>query len=218
MYESFFGLACEPFSVAPDPRFLYLSKQHRDALGYLNYGLRRAGGFVLLTGEIGAGKTTVWRAFLEQLPPRLDVAYVVNPKMSVQALLKRPCESLQVELPADADRPGAEADLIDALHGHLLLAHAQGRRTLVVVDEAQALALPVLEQLRLLTNLVTNEDKLVQVLLIGQPELRQLLEHPEMAPVAQRIVARFHLQTLSRDETEAYLIQDRKSTRLNSSH
>ena len=206
MYESFFGLACEPFSVAPDPRFLYLSKQHRDALGYLNYGLRRAGGFVLLTGEIGAGKTTVWRAFLEQLPPRLDVAYVVNPKMSVQALLKRLCESLQVELPADADRPGAEADLIDALHGHLLLAHAQGRRTLVVVDEAQALALPVLEQLRLLTNLVTNEDKLVQVLLIGQPELRQLLEHPEMAPVAQRIVARFHLQTLSRDETEAYLI------------
>ncbi|MCO5979351.1 ExeA family protein [Ideonella oryzae] len=205
MYESFFGLACEPFSVAPDPRFLYLSKQHRDALGYLNYGLRRAGGFVLLTGEIGAGKTTVWRAFLEQLPPRLDVAYVVNPKMSVQALLKRLCESLQVELPADADRPGAEADLIDALHGHLLLAHAQGRRTLVVVDEAQALALPVLEQLRLLTNLVTNEDKLVQVLLIGQPELRQLLEHPEMAPVAQRIVARFHLQTLSRDETEAYL-------------
>ena len=206
MYESFFGLAREPFSVAPDPRFLYLSKQHRDALGYLNYGLRRAGGFVLLTGEIGAGKTTVWRAFLEQLPPRLDVAYVVNPKMSVQALLKRLCESLQVELPADADRPGAEADLIDALHGHLLLAHAQGRRTLVVVDEAQALALPVLEQLRLLTNLVTNEDKLVQVLLIGQPELRQLLEHPEMAPVAQRIVARFHLQTLSRDETEAYLI------------
>lgn len=199
MYESFFGLAREPFSVAPDPRFLYLSKQHRDALGYLNYGLRRAGGFVLLTGEIGAGKTTVWRAFLEQLPPRLDVAYVVNPKMSVQALLKRLCESLQVELPADAD-------LIDALHGHLLLAHAQGRRTLVVVDEAQALALPVLEQLRLLTNLVTNEDKLVQVLLIGQPELRQLLEHPEMAPVAQRIVARFNLQTLSRDETEAYLI------------
>lgn len=206
MYESFFGLSREPFSVAPDPRFLYLSQQHRDALGYLNYGLRRAGGFVLLTGEIGAGKTTVWRSFLEQLPSGLDVAYVVNPKMSVQALLKRLCESLQVELPPDADRPGAEADLIDALHGHLLLSHAQGRRTLVVVDEAQALALPVLEQLRLLTNLVTNEDKLVQVLLIGQPELRQLLEHPELAPVAQRIVARFHLKALSRDETEAYVV------------
>ncbi|GAA0744255.1 AAA family ATPase [Ideonella azotifigens] len=199
MYESYFGLACEPFSVAPDPRFLYLSDKHREALGYLMYGLRRAGGFVLLTGEIGAGKTTVWRAFLEQLPGHVDVAYVANPKLGVTALLRRLCEELRIELADD------QADLIDALHGHLLLAHASGRRTLIAVDEAQALSFDVLEQLRLLTNLVTNESKLVQVLLIGQPELRNMLAMTEMESVSQRVVARFHLPALSLDEVRRYL-------------
>ncbi|HSI49614.1 MAG TPA: AAA family ATPase [Ideonella sp.] len=199
MYESYFGLAREPFSVAPDPRFLYLSDKHREALGYLMYGLRRAGGFVLLTGEIGAGKTTVWRAFLEQLPGHVDVAYVANPKLGVTALLRRLCEELRIELAED------QADLIDALHGHLLLAHASGRRTLIAVDEAQALSFDVLEQLRLLTNLVTNESKLVQVLLIGQPELRNMLAMTEMESVSQRVVARFHLPALSLDEVRRYL-------------
>jgi general secretion pathway protein A len=198
MYEITFGLSREPFSVAPDPRFLYLSRRHREALAHLSYGLRGGGGFVLLTGEIGAGKTTVWRTFLEQLPPGFDVAYVVNPRLPVPALLARVCEDLRVEL-------AAGADAIDALHGHLLLTHAQERRTLIVVDEAQALSIEALEALRLLTNLVTGDRKLVQVLLIGQPELRQMLEQPELEPVAQRVVSRFHLPALSELETTGYI-------------
>ncbi|MCK6433269.1 MAG: AAA family ATPase [Aquabacterium sp.] len=202
MYESFFGLECEPFSVAPDPRFLYLSPQHRQALEHLNHGLHLGGGFVLLTGEIGAGKTTVWRAFLEQLPPGFDVAYVVNPRLGVDAMLSRVCEDLRVEPPAD----GAPAhDPVDALHGHLLLAYAAGRRALIVVDEAQALSAQAFEMLRLLTNLVTSERKLLQVLLIGQPELRQMMLWPSMEPLAQRVVARYHLKALAEEETLAYI-------------
>jgi type II secretory pathway predicted ATPase ExeA len=153
MYESFLGLTREPFSVAPDPRFLFLSPKHREALSHLMYGLRGGGGFVLLTGEIGAGKTTVWRTFLEQLSSNFDVAYVVNPKLGVAALMTRICDDLRIELPGGA----TVTDPVDAIHGHLLLSHATGRRTLIVVDEAQALSIDVLEQLRLLTNLVTAE-------------------------------------------------------------
>jgi general secretion pathway protein A len=200
MYESFFGLKCEPFSVAPDPRFLYQSEQHREALAHLMYGLHRGAGFVLLTGEIGAGKTTVWRHFLDNLPPQFDVANVVNPRLGVHTLLARVCDDLRIELPA----AGADVDLIDLIHGHLLLAAARGRRTLIVVDEAQALSTDVLEQLRLLTNLDTSGGKL-QVLLIGQPELRTLLERPELEPLAQRVVARFHLAALPPAETARYI-------------
>jgi general secretion pathway protein A len=195
MYEPYFGLSREPFSVAPDPHFLYLSKKHREALSHLIYGLRRGSGFVLLTGEIGAGKTTVWRCFLEQLPSHFEVAYVVNPKLGVNALLTRVCEDLQIEL---------SEDLIDAIHGHLLLASARGKRTLIVVDEAQALSMDVMEQLRLLTNLDTSGTKL-QVLLIGQPELRTMLERPALEPLAQRVVARFHLPALAASETTQYI-------------
>jgi len=200
MYESFFGLRQEPFSIAPDPSFLYMSDKHREALALLNYGLTRGASFVLLTGEIGAGKTTVWRRFLEELPSNVDVASVVNPKLNVDALLTRVCEDLHVELPAG----GGTVDLIDALHGHLLLAHAQGRRTLIVIDEAQALSGEVLEQLRLLTNLDANGKKL-QVMLIGQPELRGMLERPTLEPLAQRVVARYHLPALSEAETAGYI-------------
>ncbi|MCC9648456.1 AAA family ATPase [Rubrivivax sp. JA1029] len=198
--ESFFGLSREPFSIAPDPRFLYPSEQHREALELLNYGLARGASFVLLTGEIGAGKTTLWRTFLEQLPSNVDVASVVNPKLGVDALIARVFEDLHVELPA-ADGP---VDMIDALHGHLLLAHAQGRRTLIVIDEAQALSHEVLEQLRLLTNLDSSGRKL-QVLLIGQPELRGMLARPELEPLAQRIVVRAHLGALTEAQTAAYV-------------
>jgi general secretion pathway protein A len=201
MYESHFGLKEEPFSIAPDPRFMYMSEKHKEALAHLIYGLRRGGGFVVLTGEIGAGKTTVWRCFLDQLPSRLDVAYVVNPKLGVNALLTRVCEDLHVELPGGA----AITDPIDAIHGHLLLTQALGRRALIVVDEAQSLSVDVLEQLRLLTNLVTSERKLVQVLLIGQPELRSMIEKPLLEPLAQRVVTRFHLPALPAAETERYI-------------
>ena len=200
MYTAFFGLQQEPFSIAPDPRFLYMSDKHREALQLLGYGLTRGASFVLLTGEIGAGKTTVWRRFLEELPSNYDVASVVNPKLDTNALLARVFEDLNVELPDD----GNTVDLIDALHGHLLLAHAQGRRTLIVIDEAQALSNEVLEQLRLLTNLDSSGRKL-QVMLIGQPELRQMLQQPQLEPLAQRVVARYHLPSLSESETAGYI-------------
>ncbi len=200
MYTAFFGLQQEPFSIAPDPRFLYMSDKHREALQLLGYGLTRGASFVLLTGEIGAGKTTVWRRFLDELPSNYDVASVVNPKLDTNALLARVFEDLNVDLPADAK----SLDLIDALHGHLLLAHAQGRRTLIVIDEAQALSNEVLEQLRLLTNLDSSGRKL-QVMLIGQPELRQMLQQPQLEPLAQRVVARYHLPALSESETAGYI-------------
>ena len=200
MYTAFFGLQQEPFSIAPDPRFLFMSDKHREALQLLGYGLTRGASFVLLTGEIGAGKTTVWRRFLEELPSNYDVASVVNPKLDTNALLARVFDDLNVELPAD----GKAVDLIDALHGHLLLAHAQGRRTLIVIDEAQALSNEVLEQLRLLTNLDSSGRKL-QVMLIGQPELRQMLQQPQLEPLAQRVVARYHLPALSESETAGYI-------------
>ncbi len=198
MYEAFFGLTCEPFSVAADPRFIYLSPKHRQARAHLRHGLRRGAGFILLTGEIGAGKTTVCRLFLREMSATVDVAYVVNPRLDARALLTRICEDLRVDAP-----PGT-ADLIDAIHGHLLLAHSQGRRTLIVVDEAQALSIDVLEQLRLLTNLDSTGGKL-QVFLIGQPELRTMLQLPVLEPVAQRMVARFHLPALQESETARYI-------------
>ncbi len=198
MYEAFFGLQREPFSIAPDPQFLFLGERHREALARLAYGLERGASFVLLTGAVGAGKTTVWRRFLEELPSNVDVANVVNPKLGVDALLRRVFEDLQVELPE------GDVDLIDTLHGHLLLAHAQGRRLLIVIDEAQALAPEVLEQLRLLTNLDVS-GRMLQVLLIAQPEMQQLLERPELEPLAQRIVARYHLEALSEAESAAYV-------------
>jgi general secretion pathway protein A len=198
MYESFFGLKCEAFSVAADPRFIYMSPKHRQARAHLRHGLGRGAGFILLTGEIGAGKTTVCRLFLRQLPPNADVAFVVNPRLDARSLLTRVCEDLRIDLP-----PGA-VDLIDIIHGHLLLAHAQGRRTLIVVDEAQALSIDVLEQLRLLTNLDATGSKL-QVFLIGQPELRTIIKAPALQALEQRVVARYHLSALSRDETALYI-------------
>ena len=178
-----------------------MSDKHREALQLLGYGLTRGASFVLLTGEIGAGKTTVWRRFLEELPSNYDVASVVNPKLDTNSLLARVFEDLGVELPATG---GKAVDLIDTLHGHLLLAHAQGRRTLIVIDEAQALSNEVLEQLRLLTNLDSSGRKL-QVMLIGQPELRQMLAQPHLEPLAQRVVARYHLPALSASETAGYI-------------
>lgn len=198
MYESFYGLTCEPFSVAADPRFIYLSPNHRQARAHFRHGLRRGAGFLLLSGEIGAGKTTVCRLFLQELPEAVDVAFVVNPRLDARALLTRVCEDLRIDLPSGT------VDLIDLIHGHLLLAHAAGRRTLIVVDEAQALSFDVLEQLRLLTNLDATGSKL-QVFLIGQPELRTQLRDPALEAVSQRVVARYHLAALDEDQTAHYV-------------
>src|SRR3990167_2903837 len=204
MYADFFGLKQSPFSIAPDPRYLFMSERHREALAHLLYGVQGGGGFVLLTGEIGAGKTTVCRCFLEQVPAHCQVAYIFNPKLSVIELLQSVCHEFGVPLQGD---PGAATvkTCVDALNAHLLAAHAQGRQGLLIIDEAQHLSAEVLEQLRLLTNLETNERKLLQIILIGQPELRALLAGAGMEQLAQRVIARFHLGPLTAPETAAYV-------------
>ena len=202
MYADYFGLQQEPFSIAPDPRFLYPSARHREALAHLLYGLDRGGGFVLLTGEVGAGKTTVCRAFLKHVPPSCHVAYVLNPMCSGHEMLKSVCAEFGVTPAGDA--PSAQ-DCIDALNAFLLRTHAEAQQCLLIVDEAQNLSPAVLEQLRLLTNLETDERKLLQILLIGQPELRDMLARPEMKQLAQRVIARYHLGPLNETETEQYI-------------
>jgi general secretion pathway protein A len=203
MYAKFFGLEHEPFSIAPDPRYLYMSKRHREALAHLLYGLNGGGGFVLLSGEIGAGKTTVCRCFLEQIPKRCNVAYIFNPKLTVLELLQSVCEEFHIPIAA-ADTASVK-HYIDPLNAFLLKTHAVGQNNVLIIDEAQNLSADVLEQLRLLTNLETNERKLLQIVLIGQPELRTLLARPELEQLAQRIIARFHLKALSESETGQYI-------------
>ena len=204
MYANFFGLQQEPFSIAPDPRYLFMSERHREALAHLLYGLRGGGGFVLLTGEIGAGKTTVCRCFLEQIPAQdCNVAYIFNPKLTVTELLKTVCEEYHIELGPGELR--TVKPYVDALNTFLLAQHGAGRNTVLIIDEAQNLAPSLLEQLRLLTNLETRERKLLQIILIGQPELRTMLAAPELEQLAQRVIARFHLQALSEGETAQYV-------------
>jgi general secretion pathway protein A len=202
MYAAFYGLKREPFSIAPDPHFLYMSEAHREALAHLLYGVKGGGGFVVLTGEIGAGKTTVCRCFLDQVPADCDVAYVFNPKLSVAELLRTVCEEFHIELPAHAQ---SVKDFVDPLNRFLLASHAAGRHSVLIIDEAQSLSAELLEQLRLLTNLETAERKLLQIVLIGQPELRTMLARPDLEQLAQRITARCHLPALSPDETALYV-------------
>jgi general secretion pathway protein A len=209
MYAQHLGLNQEPFSIAPDPRFLFMSARHREALAHLLYGVSDAGrgagngGFVLLTGDIGTGKTTVCRCFLEQVPSTAHVAYIFNPKLSVIELLQSICEEFHIALPSGT--PPSAKVCIDALNAFLLSSHADGHSCVLIIDEAQNLEPAVLEQLRLLTNLETNERKLLQIVLIGQPELRTMLAAPELEQLAQRVIARFHLQALNMEETRQYI-------------
>ena len=205
MYTRFFGLTQIPFSIAPDPRYLFMSERHREALAHLLYGLNGGGGFVLLTGEIGAGKTTVCRLFLEQIPAHCNVAYIFNPKQTVIELLQSICDEFQVSVGrADGTAPTVK-DFIDPLNAYLLRTHAADQNNVLIIDEAQNLSADVLEQLRLLTNLETNERKLLQIILIGQPELRTMLARPELEQLAQRVIARFHLAALTAEETALYI-------------
>ncbi|MBC7730090.1 MAG: AAA family ATPase, partial [Microbacteriaceae bacterium] len=204
MYASFFGLKQLPFSIAPDPRYLYMSERHREALAHLLFGVQGGGGFVLLSGEIGAGKTTVCRCFLEQVPPDCQVAYIFNPQLTVPELLQTVCDEFGIAVPVGAV-PASLKTYIDALNAHLLAAHAQGRHCLLIIDEAQHLSAEVLEQLRLLTNLETRERKLLQIILIGQPELRTLLAGAGLEQLAQRVIARYHLGALTAPDTAAYV-------------
>jgi general secretion pathway protein A len=205
MYAEFFGLKQSPFSIAPDPRYLFMSERHREALAHLLYGIRGGGGFVLLSGEIGAGKTTVCRCFLEQLPENCRVAYIFNPKLTVSDLLKTICSEFHIEVKHEGIGPATIKDHLDPLNAYLLASHARGERNVLIIDEAQNLTPYVLEQLRLLTNLETSERKLLQIILIGQPELRTILTKPELEQLAQRVIARFHLGTLDKAETLQYI-------------
>ncbi len=202
MYLEHFGLREFPFSLAPDPRYLYLSGQHREALAHLLYGVQSEGGFVQLTGEVGTGKTTVCRCFLEQLPQGTRAAVILNPCLGAEELLAAICDEFAVERPPG---PASLKESLDRVNRFLLEVHAAGGRAVLVVDEAQNLGPAVLEQVRLLTNLETSRHKLLQVILMGQPELRETLARPELRQLAQRVTARFHLRPLSREETRAYV-------------
>jgi len=203
MYTSFFGLQEKPFAITPDPRYLYLSERHAEALAHLMYGINEAGGFIQLTGEVGTGKTTVIRSLLEQLPGHADVALILNPRVTPAEFLLTICEELHVPVP-EAGR-GSTKTLMDLIGRHLLDTHARGRRVVLIVDEAQNLSTQTLEQVRLLTNLETATTKLLQIILIGQPELRELLDQPELRQLAQRITGRYHLDPLTPEETAGYV-------------
>ncbi len=199
-----YGLREAPFSITPDPRFVFLSERHRDALAHLLFGVGQGGGsgFVQLTGEVGTGKTTLSRLLLEQLPENTRVALILNPLLSPIELLQSICEELHVDLDG---RHGNLKALVDALNAHLLEAYAAGLRVVLIIDEAQNLSTDALEQVRLLTNLETPTQKLLQIILLGQPELREKLARPELRQLAQRITARYHLEPLDADESAAYL-------------
>jgi general secretion pathway protein A len=212
MYAQHYGLKQDPFSIAPDPRYLFMSERHREALAHLLFGVAGSatstsgtgGGFVLLTGDIGTGKTTICRCFLEQIPPGCHVAYIFNPKLNVLELMQSICQEFHVNM-GRSRKTRTVKDYIDALNAFLLQSHADGQSCVLIIDEAQNLAADLLEQLRLLTNLETSERKLLQIVLIGQPELRFMLERPDLEQLAQRVVARFHLDALSEAETTEYI-------------
>lgn len=202
MYHSYFGLRELPFSIAVDPRYLFMSDRHRDALAHLLYGVGVGGGFILLTGEVGTGKTTINRCVLEQLPDRTDVALILNPALDAVGLLAAICDELAMVY---SEREHTLKGLTDRLHGFLLANHQRGRSTVLLIDEAQHLKPEVLEQIRLLTNLETNTQKLLQIILVGQPELKTMLDRPELRQLSQRITARYQLKPLSLAETQAYI-------------
>jgi len=205
MYTHYFNLKQSPFSIAPDPRYLFMSERHREALAHLLYGIGSGGGFVLLTGEIGAGKTTVCRCFMEQIPENCRLGYIFNPKLSVEELLLSICDEFGIVLPPQPAGAVSVKGYVDAINAYLLASHAQARNNVLIIDEAQNLSAEVLEQLRLLTNLETSERKLLQIILIGQPELRGMLARPELEQLAQRVIARYHLGSLSEAETGTYI-------------
>lgn len=202
MYLSYFGLSDNPFSIAPNPAYLYMSPRHKEALAHLTFGLRESGGFVMLTGEVGTGKTTVSRKLLQQLPSNTQVAMILNPTLSALELLATVCDELGI------DYDPALASLkyfTDLLLKKLASNHENQLNTVLIIDEAQHLLPEVLEQLRLLTNLETHREKLLKVVLIGQPELQELLQRNELRQLAQRITARYHLLPLNNEEVKHYI-------------
>jgi general secretion pathway protein A len=203
MYEQHFHFRQLPFSIAPDPSFLYLSSAHREALAHLMYGFSH-GGFVMVTGEVGTGKTTLLRNLIKQTPPELDVAFILNPRLTVRELLATLCDELGIQY--NPDTTNSVKQFVDLITRHLLKTHQSGRSTVMIIDEAQNLSPAVLEQVRLLTNLETDDRKLLRIILIGQPELAEMLDRQELRQLAQRVTARYHLGSLSRPDTYAYVM------------
>ena len=204
MYLRYFGLNEAPFSITPDPAFVFLSPRHRDALAHLMYGVGKggSGGFVQLTGEVGTGKTTLCRCLMEQIPEGTQIALLLNPLVTPRELLAAVSEELGIDVSESIDSTRL---LVDGLNRYLLAAHERGERVVVVIDEAQDLSTEALEQVRLLTNLETSKEKLLQIVLLGQPELRELLQRRTLRQLAQRITARYHLSPLGPKETHLYV-------------
>jgi general secretion pathway protein A len=202
MYTAFFGLNEKPFSITPNPRYLYMSERHTEALAHLIYGIKESGGFIQLTGEVGTGKTTLIRGLLQRLPENADVALVLNPQLSATEFLAAILTELDIDPPEDTNSLKA---MTDVLNEFLLENYSKGRRTMLIVDEAQNFAVDVLEQIRLLTNLETARHKLLQITLIGQPELRTMLARNDLRQLAQRITARYHLEPLGQEDTQIYV-------------
>ena len=201
MYKAFYGLNDNAFSAAPNPHYFFLSERHREALAHLTYGLGESGGFILLTGDVGTGKTSVSRCLINQLPQNTDIAFILNPSLSDKDFFASLCDELKIPYNADSNAK----QFTDSISQYLLENHKKKRKTLIVIDEAQHLNIQILEQLRLLTNLETDTDKLMQVVLIGQPELQLLLKRQELELLAQRISARYHLSPLNESETGLYI-------------
>lgn len=206
MYLDYFGLKRLPFSIAPDPDLLYLSPAHHEALAHLNYALTAHGGLICLTGEVGMGKTTLCRAFIEQAPEHVDIAYIFNPMLSAPELLQAICNELEIPCYAPKGRRElSNKQLIDLLYASLIERYSNGRKVICIIDEAQSMPAPLLEQIRLLTNLETSSDKLLSLILVGQPELQETLAQHNIRQLDQRITARFHLPAMIKQQLGPYL-------------
>lgn len=206
MYLDYFGLSRLPFSIAPDPDLLYLSPAHHEALAHLNYALTGHGGLICLTGEVGMGKTTLCRAFIDQAPAHVSIAYIFNPVLSGSELLQAICQELEIPCKDENNQLlHSNKQLFDVLYQGLIERYSQGKKVICIIDEAQSMPAPLLEQIRLLTNLETSKDKLLTLVLVGQPELQETLSQYAIRQLDQRITARFHLKRMDKKQLQPYL-------------